>query len=580
MDEKLRYYEEELNYLVESGREFARLHPDRAEQLALADPRYRDPHVERLIESFAFLTGRVRQRLDDDFPELTHALLGLVWPHYLQPIPSIALLQFTPTGLQEKQTVQRGFLVDSGPTSEEISCRFQTAYDVDLYPISLEDTTFMVDDAGRPLFRLQFRLMEGADPSGLVVDRLRIFVGGEGATASELHRILRQDLESVTLRLSRERSRSLSASAVRAVGFNEGEAVVPYPRISFPGYRLLTEYFVFPEKYRFVDLAGLGEISLDKDQETFEVDLHLKDRPPESLHPGPETLRLFVTPIVNLFPREGEPIHVDHFKTRYRVLGNYSHPTAYEVVSVDDVVAVRRRDQKKNPRHPFFSFEFGGDSEDDDEDIYYHVNHSIGADGGWHTHLALISQERDRLPEPETLSLSLTCTNGRLCEEVGVGNIRLTVDQSLESATFTNITVPSPPIYPHLGRGSEWRFISHMALNFLSVAEAGALRAILELYNAGENPANARRFDSIRSAQARPVEALVGGTPIRGTEILLTVDEKFFDNRGDLLLFIEVLNEFLSLHAGLNSYVQLVVNIDPSGEVYRCPMAHGRKPPL
>jgi type VI secretion system protein ImpG len=581
MDEKLRYYEEELNYLVESGREFARQHPDRAEHLALSDPRYRDPHVERLIESFAFLSGRVRQRLDDDFPELTHALLGLVWPHYLQPIPPIALLQFTPAGLQEKLQIERGFLVDSGATSEEVPCRFRTAYKVDLYPFTLEDATFLVDESGRPLFRLRFQLSEGTDPSNLVVDRLRLFVAGEGTIASELHRILRQDVESVTVRMGRNNIRHLHSTAIQPVGFAEEEAVVPYPRISFPGYRLFTEYFVFPEKFRFIDLCGLDHIDLESGQETFEVDFYLKQRPTENLHPNSETFRLYVTPIINLFPREGEPIHIDHLKTRYRVLGDYTHPTAFEVVSVDDVIAVRRSDGQKLPRRPFFSFEFGSGSDDsEDADIYHHITHSVGTDGGWHTHLALISQERDRLPEPETLSLTLTCTNGRLCQEVGPGSVRFAAERGVESATFTNITVPTPPIYPPLGSGSEWRFISHMALNFLSVADAGALRKILELYNIGNDPANTRRIESIRSSVARPVEALIDGTPIRGTEVTLTIDEDHFDNRGDLLLFIEVVNEFLSLHASINSYVRLVVRHEPSGEEYRCPIAHGRKLPL
>ena len=581
MDEKLRYYEEELNYLVESGREFARLHPDRAEHLALSDPRYRDPHVERLIESFAFLTGRVRQRLDDDFPELTHALLGLVWPHYLQPIPSIALLQFTPAGLQDHQTVERGLLVDSEATSDGVACRFRTAYDVDLYPFAIDDASFLVDDSGRPLFRLRIRLTEGANPSNLDVARLRLFVAGEGATASELHRILRQEVESITVRFGRDNQRLLEPSCLRAVGFDEAEEVVPYPKISFPGYRLFTENFVFPEKFRFVDLHDVGPIDLTTDGETFEIDLVLATRPPENLHPDNETFRLFVTPIINLFPREGEPIHVDHLKTRYRVLGDYTHPTAYEIVSVDEVAGIRRSDGRKRPRHPFFSFEFGRDTDEpENEDIYYHVTHSVGGDGGWHTHLSLISQEKDRLPEPETLSLGLTCTNGRLCQEVGPGSIRLAAERGVEAATFTNITVPAPPIYPPLGGGSEWRFISHKALNFLSVADAGALRKILELYNIGSDPANSRRIDSISAADAQPVEALVDGTPIRGTEVTLTIDETHFDNRGDLLLFIEVVNEFLSLHASLNSYVRLVVQHEPSGEVYRCPMAHGRKPPL
>ena len=140
---------------------------------------------------------------------------------------------------------------------------------------------------------------------------------------------------------------------------------------------------------------------LESGQETFEIDILLRQRPAENLHPNSETFRLYVTPIINVFPREGEPIHIDHLKTRYRVLGDYTHPTAFEVVSVDDVTAIRRSDGAKIPRKPFYSFEFGDSSDEfSQEDVYYQVTHTVGTDGGWHTHLALISREQNRLPEP------------------------------------------------------------------------------------------------------------------------------------------------------------------------------------
>ena len=214
-NETLRYYEEEINFLVESGREFARLHPGRAEHLALLDPRYRDPHVERLIESFAFLSGRIRRRLDDDFPELTHALTQLVWPHYMQPIPSMAMLQFRPDGLKESVRIESGFAVDSEPVSVGISCRFRSCFDVEIHPFQLEEASFLTDEAGRPVFRLRFRPGEGTDLKELRVDRLRFFLGGESAAASGLYHILRRDVEALTLRFSRENFRSLPASSTK-----------------------------------------------------------------------------------------------------------------------------------------------------------------------------------------------------------------------------------------------------------------------------------------------------------------------------------------------------------------------------
>lgn len=95
-DLTLRYYEEEMRYLKEAGLEFSKAHPDRAAMLNLDRVGTRDPYVERLFEGFAFLTGRIRQKLDDDFPELTEGLVNMLWPHYLRMIPSLTVLELIP----------------------------------------------------------------------------------------------------------------------------------------------------------------------------------------------------------------------------------------------------------------------------------------------------------------------------------------------------------------------------------------------------------------------------------------------------------------------------------------------------
>ncbi|MCP4663845.1 MAG: type VI secretion system baseplate subunit TssF, partial [bacterium] len=200
-----RYYEEELNYLIEAGREYARLHPERARYLNLDDPRARDPHVERLIESFAFLSGQVRRKIDDEFPELTHALLNLVWPHYLRPVPPMAMLEFRPIPgmVRERQVIPKGFLVDSQLTSQEVPCRFCTAYPVEIYPFALADAEVRIDEAGQRKLRLRFELEEGADPGKFTVERLRFYLAGEPTVAYNTYRILRQTAEAVELRFSR-----------------------------------------------------------------------------------------------------------------------------------------------------------------------------------------------------------------------------------------------------------------------------------------------------------------------------------------------------------------------------------------
>jgi type VI secretion system protein ImpG len=597
MAESNRFYEEELNYLIEAGREYARLHPDRANFLSLTDPRHRDPHVERLVEAFAFLTGNVRQKLEDDFPELTHSFLSLVWPYHLRPIPSMAMLEFRPRRgmLREPQVIRKGFEVDSKRTSREVSCRFRTAYAVEIFPFQLTEAGFVAGPGGQPLLRLHFEKEEGADASQLRVDRLRIHLAGEPSVAFPLYRLLRKTVAGVALSIgggkdnkdnkdgkdSRTR-RLLAEDCIRAVGFREGEEVLPYPATSFPGYRLLAEYFCFPEKFLFLDVMGLGAVPLGPKDSGFDLEIRFRERPPESLHPTAENFRLYVTPIVNAFPRGGEPITVTQLKARYRILGDYTHPDAYEVFSVDKVEGLRSADGARFTRPPFFSFahdEAGRQAErlgDLEGGVFHHVTHRRAPGGEWLTHLSLISATPGTLPGEEVLSLNLTCTNGRLPREVGIGDVRNV--PPLDFATFQNITRPTDPIYPRLGGGTEWRFVSQMALNLLSLSDPPALRALLGLYDPGELPANRRRIGSVKAAKLTPREILDRGAPIRGTALTLTIDETCFDDFGDLLIFGEVLGEFLSLYSAVNSFTELILLNDqnPPREILRC-QSRGRQ---
>ena len=583
-DEDRRYYDAELNYLDQAGSDYARLYPERAEYLGLRDVASRDPHVERLVQSFAWLSGQIHQRLDNDFPELTNALMELAWPHYLRPIPSLALLQFTPRPgeLDQPQTVPRGFRVKSRRTSLEVRCRFRTVYPVKLFPLAIDDARIAVGEDGRRRLVIRLRLLPGANPSKIDLDGLRLFLMGEPSISFSAYDLLRRSVSRLRLRFDRDRERVFTGprldDVIRPVGFAEGEELLPYPGISFPGYRLLAEYFAFPDKFLFVDLRGLGALELDDRQETFELIFEFDRRPPDEFRPTTDNFQLHVTPIINLFEQGGKPIGVDHLKQWEHVLGDRANPDAYEVISVDDVQALRDGEGRSRQRYPFYSFEH--DPEAGGDGIFYHVRHRPGLDKHWRTELRLISSRADaKLPRHETLSLELTCMNGRLCSELSVGEINASDGDLCADAMFKNITRPTPPAYPELGERAPWNFISHMALNFLSLADAASLRQILTLYDLGGKRANQRRIESIRDAESHPLQRLIGGAPVCGTELVLNLDESFFADDGDLFLFSEVLNEFFALYASTNSFTRLRIRYSkPEKDDLVCPLKIGKQP--
>lgn len=579
-----RYYRSELNYLDQAASEYARFYPERADYLGLRDVAHRDPHVERLVESFAWLSGKIHQRLDDDFPELTHALTDLTWPHYLRPIPSVALLQFTPRRgeLERPQTLPRGFQVKSRRTSQEIRCRFRTVYPVKLFPFELEDARIAVSDDGQRRLALRFKLLPGADAKRIELDGLRLFLMGEPLVTFSAYRLLLRSVSRLRVRFGRNRERSYTGASLRQkiapVGFAEDEDLLPYPGISFPGYRLLAEYFAFPEKFLFLELRDLGTLEeLESHEDTFELLFEFDQRPPDEFRPTIDNFQLHVTPIINLLDKGGKPISVRHLRQWEPVEGDQAYPGAYEVIAVDDVKALREGEGRARQRHPFYSFahdtEVGGDG------IFYHVKHRIGLEDRWRTELRLISSQPDgELPRRETLSLELTCMNGRLTKELGIGDIDAPDGNAADYAMFKNITRPTAPIYPELGEQAPWHFTSHMALNFLSLADAAALRQILALYDLGQRRANRRRIEGIRKVEVKPIQRLIGGAPVGGSELTITVDESHFADPGDLLLFSEVLNEFFSLYASTNSFTRLRIRHTKQEEDLECPLKIGKQP--
>lgn len=584
-----RYYRSELNYLDQAGSEYAKLYPERAEYLGLRDIAHRDPHVERLIESFAWLSGRIHQRLDDDFPELTHALTDLTWPHYLRPIPSLALLQFTPRQgeLEDPQTLEPGFKVKSKRVpvkdqgSMDVRCQFRTVYPVKLFPFQLDDARIQVSDEGQRRLHLRIKLLPGANAKKIELDGLRLFLKGEPSVTFTAYSLLLRSVSRLRVRFGRDREHRFEGhqleDVIRPVGFGEDEELLPYPATSFPGYRLLAEYFAFPEKFLFIELGNLGYLELEPHEESFELIFEFAVRPPDNFRPATDNFQLHVTPIINLFEKDGKPIHVDHLRQWHSVVGDQAFPGAYEVLSVDDVQALREGAGRSNPRHPFYSFrhdrQAGGDG------IFYHVTHRVGLEDSWRTDLRLISTQSDaKLPRREMLSLELTCMNGRLCKHLGVGDINAPDGEHCDFAMFKNITRPTKPVYPELGEQAPWHFVSHMALNYLSIADADALRQTLSLYNLGRGRANRRRIEGILKVESRPLQRLIQGAPVLGSELTITVDESHFADDGDLFLFSRVLNEFFTLYASTNSFTRLRFRHNKKEEDLVCPLKIGKQP--
>ena len=602
-----KYFKEELEFLRGMGKEFSSKKFSGSEEIATSlKERGTDPDVERVLEGFAFLSGQIRQKLDNEFPELTHGLMNLLWPHYLRPIPSISILEFKPKPgmVTEEKRIPKGMNngklfkgteVQSQPVGEgKTKCIFRTCFDIDMYPVELRKANLERTSDGATNLCLSFQMTEGLTLEQVRLKSLRLYLHGDPAFT--LYLWLSQYISQVTLhprnKDEQEREIVLDVSSIQPAGFSKDVALLPYPKLAFDGYRLLQEYFAFREKFLFIDLLGLSVL---KTGDAFDVTIGLTNNAHSPVRVTAENFRLWCTPIVNLFSHGSDPISVTHDRIEYLVRPSSSgqdifFPSAYEIYQVESASGRELGTGKQQIYESFFSLK---KSEANAANaIFYQtrLRESVNNTGA-ETFVAFVNQaNKATAPQTETVAFDLTCTNRALAQKLIVGEINDHTSYSPEFTDFENITNVTPsvsaPLFQKKRRignktlqdGSDetyWRLLSHLSLNYLSLSNVEALHEILELYNfqanqdEGTGKVNSKHISSIREIKTSQSIRIFRGYPITGVEVTLGLKEENFEQEGELFLFGSVLNEFFGLYASLNSFTQLNIRGISRGKLYQ-----------
>ena len=585
-DELLGYYERELTYLRQMGAQFATRYPKVAARLQLEANRCEDPHVERIIEAVALLAARVHLRLDDDFPEITQAMLNVVYPHYTRPVPSMSIAEFQLR--QDKLTtslkVPRNSILYSKPV-EGLPCKFRTCFDTETWPMRIAEAQWTtLDRLDPPLkapgafaaLRLRIECWPGVKFSALPLSTLRLYLDGEPALVHTLYELLLNNTRAIVLRdphpKFRQRPIELIPDALRPVGFSDDEGMLPYPSRSFGAYRLLQEYFAFPEKFFFLDLRGLDALRSGGFQDSAEIvfiisPFERNDRQQLlELGVSPRTFRTGCTPIVNLFPQTAEPIQLSHTKYEFPVVPDYRHSRSMEVFSIDDVFCTYEKTTETVPFEPFFSFRH---STREQAPTFWNATRRNAApqhEGLTEMWVSLVDLSgRPVTRDLDTLTVRCTCSNADLPARLPFGDADGDFDLEEESAVekITAIRAPTPTVRPAVSRDALWRLISHLSLNYLSLVEEGreALQEILRLYH-GSSPFMEQQVDGIAGVKsARKFARVIGDhgiSYVRGMRVEMELDESKFVG-GGAYLFSSVIEHFLAQYVSMNSFSQLAV---------------------
>ena len=617
----LRHYESELAFMREMGSEFAAEYPKVASRLGLNSTEVADPYVERLLEGFAFLTARIQVKMEAEFPTFTQSLLQMVYPHYLAPTPSMTIVRLHPdAGLR---AMPGGAVLPAGTelrsllgTEDQTNCEFRTAHPVQLLPIELTEADYIGSPAAlaalglpenrrvKAAIRLRLKVTGEMPFRELALHRLTFFLGGAEGVRMRLYEQLACNVVQVFARPATRPlpwQESLPASVVRPLGFEPEEALLPRVPHAFDGYRLLQEYYAMPERFLFVAIDGLDRAAIRNATGEMEI-IVLLDRADPALTSGFDAgaMLLFCTPAINLFPRRSDRVDLTTGKAEHQVIPDRMRPLDFEVFDITGVEGFAADGSAPQRFLPFYT---ANDLSRQSEQCFYTTRRQPrqlsararqrGPRSSYFGHdLFVTLVDGAQAPfgrELRQLGLDLLCTNRDLPLSIPVGRqaTDFTIPVSAPVASVRCIVGPTAPRPCRSDGEYAWRFISHLNLNYLSLADtdelqgAAALRELLRLYVPQSGTVAARQLEGLLSVTSRTVVRRIPGSgPIaagRGLGLTLLIDEAPFGGTGAVLL-AAVLERFFAKYVTINGFTETTLNCVDRGEVMRWPLRLGTRP--
>lgn len=617
----LRYYNQELQHLHEMGAEFALQFPKIAARLGMDGIEVTDPYVERLLEGAGFLAARVQLKLDAEFPRFTQRLQEIVFPNFLAPTPSMLIAQFRPeldeTNLAQGVTIARGSSICSQlGKGDSSACDFRTAQDVVLWPIEITTAEYFSYAPDLPLttlpvakrikggVRLRLRTTAGLTFDQLSLNDLRVFLSGSDEVAYKLHELCLGASVGVLVAPAVRPwpwHVYLGEKNIKPVGYEDEQALLPATLRSFQGYRLLQEYFSFPQRFLFIDLQGLAPAFKRHAGNELEIVL-LFERGEPTLQGivDASSFSLFCTPAINLFPKRADRIHLTDNTYDYHVVPDRTRPMDFEVHEVSSVVGYGVGSDSGQNFAPFYA---AYHTEEQNHVAYFSTqreprllseaqkkNSPRSSYVGSEVFISLVDpNEAPYRSDLRQLSINTVCTNRDLPLHMplGLGASDFTLDSAAPVSSIRCVKGPSKPYSPLSQGAGAWRFISHLSLNYLSLLNANeregamALRQMLGLYATSSEPGSMKQIEALQSVRVQPtMRRLPVSGPIafgRGIRIELEVDEMGFQG-GSSFLFGSVMEQFFVRHVSINSFTETVLRSTSRGEIMHWMPRCGNRP--
>ena len=572
-DSLVRYYQEELNYLRLSGQEFSKQYPKIARRLELTDDESPDPHVERLLESFAFLTARLSRAIDDRFPQTAHALLSVLYPHLINPVPAMAIAKLQ---VDVNQTPpDKGHFLPKGTkflarSVEDVQCRFRTVYDTHIWPISIESVDLVSKDAftfastPQNHWFLKITLASKTAPfSAMALDDVLAHISCNWVKANLLHEALFSEYTDQVYVTTDEQTPAVGGCDLEAVGYKKEELALPVPDYSLHHYALFQEYFHFREKFLFFRITALqAAIAKLAPTNQMHVLIPIKDASVfQQSGVDASCFSLNCVPIVNLFDRPSDPIRIHHRHLRYRLIPDIRRERTTEVYSIQNIEGIEEKTQKLIQYTPYYGLEAHKNVKEG-----FWLSQRVPAElrgvPGTDVYLSFIDRNFQPIKAKDIIATAkITCTNRYLADQL-TANSLLQPEDKAPVIKITLLNKPTSQNYTVLDGESLWMLISQLSSNYLGVLDPvqgiHSIKDFLYLFASRYPDQPTTSIDDLKSMTVTQVTKRFGNEAwrgfVQGYKVQLEM-EKTNQQGGNNLILGTILKEYFGSLVNWNSFV-------------------------
>lgn len=605
MDSLLPYYEHELSLFNKQSKAFAKKYPKIASRLLMGHDTVDDPHIERLIQAFALINARTNKKLDDSYADFTESLLEVVYPDYLKPFPSVSIAQFN-LGVQANAMSEAIHIAKASTFSTQktngIPCQFQSTTAVTLLPLKIDNVSF---ETSQEVYDHQHGLLNGCisikfkatnpsfDYQALLEHSIELYIDEDASQGTSLWDTLWCDVKQT--HIHGQQVHKFNGSPFNITGFDPEQQMLPKHRVSNLAPALLKEYFYFPDKFNFLRLNLAQSCpTLKVASSEFEIRGYFKFDKKNSIRLknfqqlSASSIKLFCTPVVNLFKSAAKPIQVNHRSIYYDLVPDTRALSQHEIYDVTQVVESKQLNNRllQQEYYPFYALNH---YEQQDEGRYYHIKRDKDMaefKQGFEYQIMFVEKNRVNNAGTTSMSTSLLCTNRDLPAQLVFGQSRGDLFSECSSG-FSSLSLLRQPTrtarFEYTGE-ERWRLISLMSLNFLSLAaqDAQLMKEYLSLYDITRTAANKQLIEGIvsvtTSVEARRIQRLPQPGFVRGTVITIYINQNSFASVS-IRQFAHLLAHVFGYHSSLNSFVEVAISdATTKEEIFRCQPRSGLSP--